>query len=519
MHNPLRTALRARALPLVLFATVLSATCSPAQSPKTAEDRTVAAFVSASANPLEQRVFLEAMPKGGDLHFHLTGAVYAETILRDAAEDGLCVDPVAHTLVPNKGLTGAAPARPVCEKGTLAAADLPLDAKAYDGMIDAWSMRSFMPSAGVSGHDHFFTSGLRGGTDRRHLGEWLDEVASRAAAQNEQYLEIQTNMPYPNTLKAAADLHWQADMAPLRQALLAKGLRDDVTSGRADLDRMEATRNALEHCGTPQATPACSVLIRYLYVVSRGNLPERVFAQSVLALELASADRRIVGVDFAQPEDSFLSMTEYHRQMEMLQYLHGVYPNVPISLHAGELSFGLVPPEGLRFHIREAVEIAGARRIGHGVDVMYETDPYGLLKEMAAKHVMVEINLTSNDLILGVTGKQHPLPLYLAAGVPIALSTDDEGVSRIDLTHEYVRAAQEFGLGYRDLKRSARTSIEHSFLPGEDLWANTDDFTRKFAACAELGSPSCQALRRRSLKADQELQLEARFAAFEATFP
>ena len=85
--------------------------------------------------------------------------------------------------------------------------------------------------------------------------------------------------------------------------------------------------------------------------------------------------------------------------------------------------------------------MAGAERIGHGVDVMYEDDARELLKEMADKHVMVEINLSSNEGILGVEGDEHPFPVYRSAHVPVALSTDDEGVSRIDLTHEYVRAA------------------------------------------------------------------------------
>ena len=75
---------------------------------------------------------------------------------------------------------------------------------------------------------------------------------------------------------------------------------------------------------------------------------------------------------------------------------------------------------------------------------------------------------TSTDLILGVRGKDHPLPAYLAAGVPVVLATDDAGVSRIDLTNEYVRAAREHGLGYRTLKAIARNSLVHSFLGPED---------------------------------------------------
>ena len=109
------------------------------------------------------------------------------------------------------------------------------------------------------------------------------------------------------------------------------------------------------------------------------------------------------------PEDGTISMADYALHMKIVGFLHGLYPKVHISLHAGELAPGLVPPEGLCCHIRLAVEDAHAERIGHGVDVMYEDRPYDLLKEMAAKHVMVEINLTSNDVILGVSRKRSPV--------------------------------------------------------------------------------------------------------------
>lgn len=218
-------------------------------------------------------------------------------------------------------------------------------------------------------------------------------------------------------------------------------------------------------------------------------------------------------------------MSEYHRQMLMLDFLHGVYPRVHISLHAGEIAPGLVTPDGLRFHIREAVELGHAERIGHGVDIMYEDDPQALMKEMAARHIMTEINLTSNDVILGVEKQWHPLPLYRAAGVPTALSTDDEGVSRIDITHEYTRAVLDFHLTYLDLKRMARTSIEHSFLSGASLWAQPDSFTAANTACAGqvLGAvdpaPKCAAFLQSSEKATEQWQLEHRYQVFEASQP
>jgi adenosine deaminase len=217
-------------------------------------------------------------------------------------------------------------------------------------------------------------------------------------------------------------------------------------------------------------------------------------------------------------------MRDYTLHMKMIDYLHSLYPSVNISLHAGELVPGLVPPEGLRFHIRQAVELGHAQRIGHGVDVMYEDNAPGLLKELANKHIMVEINLSSNEGILGVTGDEHPFPIYRLNHVPVALSTDDEGVSRIDLTHEYVRAALDYHLSYRELKDLARTGIEHSFLPGASLWAAEDKFTGAASACQAqtLGidkpSSGCKAVLDGSEKAAAEWELERRFRAFEAKF-
>jgi adenosine deaminase len=320
-------------------------------------------------------------------------------------------------------------------------------------------------------------------------------------------------------LRLAAQMHWDGDAAKARQALLDGGLRDDVAVDRAELDAMDATRREREHCGTPQATPACKVEVRYIYQILRAGQPERVFAQTVLGFEVASVDPRVVGVNFVQPEDTYLAMTQYRTQMAMLAYLRKTYPKVHLTLHAGELAEGMVPPDGLRFHIREAVEEAGAERIGHGVDAMYEDDASTLLQEMARKHIMVEINLTSNDVILGVNGARHPLHSYLAAHVPFALSTDDEGVSRIDLTHEYVRAVVDQGLTYPQLKSSARASLEHSFLPGDSLWAQPDAFSRMRAGCAGnlAASPAaaCGAFLKSSEKAQQQWELERRFAAFE----
>jgi adenosine deaminase len=498
---------------------------APSNRPGTPEQRAARAFEKARANPIALRAFLVRMPKGGDLHNHLDGAVYAESRIRAGTQDGLCVTLEGFSFIKPDGLAQSAPPSPVCADGQVPVGQAFRDQPLYDSIVDAFSMRSFVPAPGRTGHDHFFDTFAKFvGTDSPHMGEWLDELATRAVAQNEQYLEIMPTLDFTHTAAMAKQIGWREDLAGLRGDLLEAGLRDDVAVARTVLDNAESLRRARERCGQKDEAAACKVQIRYVYQVLRGFPKEQVFAQTLLGFEIADDDSRVVGLNFVMPEDGAISMGDYEQHMRMIGFLHGIYPPVHISLHAGELAQGLVPPEGLCCHIRLAVEQAHAERIGHGVDVMFEERPYELLKEMAQMHVMVEINLTSNDVILGVSGNEHPLPLYRQYGVPVALSTDDEGVSRIDITHEYVRAAKTYGLSYPDLKQIARTSLEHSFLPGMSLWSARDIFTHAVAACsadsfgADKPSSACSAFLKTSERAQQQWELERRFKEFESGF-
>jgi adenosine deaminase len=496
----------------------------PAAKQTAGEQYTERSLQAARANPAALRHFLHDMPKGADLHNHLGGAVYAESWIRAAVEDHLCVNVASLSFVKPQAPSDSASPQSACDAGKVPAVQAYRDQHLYDALVDAFSMRGFVPSPGVTGHDHFFdTFSKFSGTDPRHMGEWLDEVATRAAAQNEQYLELMHTPDFSRSAAIAREVGWRDDFGQFRDALLAAGLAKNVDVGRKDLDDAEALRKQREHCGQPEETPACHVQIRFLYQVLRGLPRDIVFAQTLLAFEAATADPRFVGINFVMPEDGYTSMSDYALHMRIVGFLHEIYPKIHITLHAGEIAPGLVPYEGLCCHIRLAVEQGHAERIGHGVDVMYEDRPHELLKEMAAKHVMVEISLTSNDVILGVSGKDHPFPVYRQFGVPVALSTDDEGVSRIDLTHEYVRAAESYDLHYADLKQMVRTGLEHSFLPGASLWRDPDAFSRPASACAQgalgAGKPSsaCAAFLQSSEKAQQQWELERRFHTFESS--
>jgi adenosine deaminase len=299
--------------------------------------------------------------------------------------------------------------------------------------------------------------------------------------------------------------------------LESAGLHDQVKGLSARVDQMEQTRRSRLGCDQDSKATGCDVEVRYIFQVLREFPREQVFAQVLAGFAAAAADPRIVAVNFVQPEDGYNSMHDYHLHMQMVDYAKKVYPNVHITLHAGELALGLVPPEGLLFHIREAVELGHAERIGHGVDVMYEKDPIALMRVMRQRSILVEINLTSNDVILGVKGDEHPLPVYRKNGVPVALSTDDEGVSRSLMTAEFQRVVLAYSLSYSDLKEMVRNSIEYSFAPGASYWKDRK-YSAVVPACASgRKTVSCQTFLEKSDKARLEADLEERFAAFERT--
>jgi adenosine deaminase len=319
-------------------------------------------------------------------------------------------------------------------------------------------------------------------------------------------------------------LGWDSDFAKMRDKLIAGGLKEITTATSQTLAEDSARARTGLKCDTADAEPGCNVTVKFLYQVLRGLPHESVFAQILLGFELASSDPRFVGLNLVMPEDWYVPIHDFNEHMAMLDYLHGVYPGVHITLHAGEIALGLVRPEDLTYHIRNSVEHGHAERIGHGVDVMLEKDPIGLMKEMAARNVLVEINLTSNDQILNVSGDEHPLPIYIRNGVPVAISTDDEGVARSDMTHEYLRAIEGYHLSYAELKGITRQSIEHSFLPGQSLWAQAKGAFRPVPACAadsathEKPSPGCEKFLAANERAREQWKLETAFAHFEKRF-
>jgi hypothetical protein len=452
------------------------------------------------------------MPKGGDIHNHLGGSVYAESYLAWAAEEDFCVRKAGEKLELLKCAAG---------DPTMTRLAALTDLRIYNRLIDQMSTRN-LTFAERTGHYDFFDSFRTAGpVSRLRVGEMVAEVATRAAGQRTYYLELMISLQNKAVREFGRKIGLRSDYSSTHSALLEAGLADLVAAGREELNELGRELRQAMDCDGMDAPLGCEVTIRYLQQTSRNRTPAEVFAQLAFAAEIARADSRVVGINLIAPEDDRVALRDYTAHMEMLEFLVAAAPEpVNVALHAGELTLGLVHPRELRFHIREAVEVGQARRIGHGVDIAYENDALELLKDMRERGVLVEICLTSNDIILNIRGDEHPLPVYLEAGVPLALATDDEGISRIDLTNEYLRAALTYDLGYRELKTMARNSLAHSFLPGAGLWQpGTFAVTEACAGDApgsENPTRACAGFLASSERAQELWRLEAEFVAFEA---
>lgn len=474
------------------------------------EERVAQQFEALRQNPEELRAFFLAMPKGGDIHNHLTGAIYAEYLIDRASAEDLCINLGNYTVSHN--YCGSDNSEPV--------KDAYKNSKLYGRIIDAWSMRD-SELLDESKRDHFFsTFGTFGGATS-NTSALLAYIRSSAFKENVAYLEIMTGAG-----TAAANLGssagWDDNLSAFYNKLVDKGLYS-ISQSLCDYinDTDSGSLRILENEGDPGR----DVTVRYLLSASRTMPREKVFGQLAAAFDAADRSNLAVGVNLLSSEDNWNSRVNYSPQMEMVGFLHSVYPGVDIALHAGELSLGLVPADDLRFHIKEAVEVGRASRIGHGVDIMWEQDSDQTLKEMARDHVAVEIMPVSNRIILGVSGKDHPFPVYFEKGVPIVLASDDPGVLRTDLSEQFVIIASDYpNIKYKDFKRFVRNSIEYSFLQGRSIWASQGDYSQQVAECSRCNPGSddpdaeCKAFLDSSEKARIEWELERDLAAFEEKY-
>ncbi len=435
--------------------------------------KVAAYFERAKRNEAVLVAFLHKMPKGGDLHTHPAGAIAAESLIELAIEKGYYFDRESKSFTPD---------RPAGRHFTPAGMTATFWNTAE--IIEAISMRN-RELGGDSGHCRFFRSFYRFGVLLPDDLPTYREVFRRAVNQGVVLLELMSVV--------GVGPEWAAEVERIRREVL------DEFRARGECRELE-------------------VRISYPLFRGRDNLGE-YRAEVERAFRAAAANPELVtGITILAPEDEWNSQRFFRDHMRIIDEAmrrsleaHRLDParNPPpprCNLHAGELTMEYARYESMLDRISETIRLGHARRIGHGTSIMWEDDVYGLLKTMRDEGIAVEICPTSSDGILKVSGDRHPFRLYWDAGVPVVLATDDEGVSRTNLTLEFAKAARQFGLSYGEMKWLALNSLEYSFLPGESYFVKGDyNFPRRDA----------DALAATSTKARLQCLLLKEFAAFE----
>ncbi len=465
-------------------------------------------FNKISKDPNLLYTFFKSMPKGGELHYHLSGGPYPETLLKLAARGDFCL---------NKHSFAAIKMPSQC-KG-IQSKDLFKYPLFYLDLIKNWSFKDFAPEK-ESGHNHFFNAFAKFTPIVMDFGpELVANVIQRAAKQKELYLEILVQPDDGNSMHFGSLLKDMNTMNRKRNALLANAdFQKNIHQAVTKTERMIKEAYALLKCDSNPKPAVCNTQIKLLYYVLREQSLNKVFAQALTAFESVKRSKgELVGVNLVQAEDGPISLRDYRKQMAIFHYLHQLYPQVKITLHAGELAQDLVDPTELTYHIHDALFTGHAQRIGHGVDILHENNSPTLVNYMAKNQIPVEINLISNLKILNIAGSKHPLRYYLDHKVPVVLSTDDEGILRTDLTQQYVTAVLANGLTYAELKQINRNALTYAFLPGKSLWSHADKAER-IRVCQDLNSKGCKAFIKTSQKAKLQWKLEQKLKAFEERY-
>lgn len=425
---------------------------------------TDAYFEKIRNNEAQLTAFFSQMPKGGDLHHHFSGSIYAEPLLKHAIAQDFYLNVETMDVRKEKPATGNWQLFSSLQaNGTL---------ETYQQKImQKWSVKDYnyvdYPSDKL-----FFESFLKfEPAIKGNFGQGLLELKNRAISENVSYIETQLST-IPNAM-ITDDL--KTFNVKLRKLALVKDEKAIIKSLDSVFNSL-IKKNAESYAKDFNTNFVCKMhndlkiddkqfTMRYQNFVLRFMEPVDLFKNLVIAFLSANHSPLMAGVNIVSPEDGETAMNDYWLHMLMFKYCHSRYPNVKYAMHAGELTLGLVLPEDLTWHIGSAVYTAGANRIGHGVDLAYEKDSYNLLRYMEKNSIPIEINLVSNEFILKVKENRHPFSLYKEFGVPIVISTDDAGILRTNMTEQYVLLAKRYqNVSYSDIKQYVYNSINYSFI-------------------------------------------------------
>ena len=199
-----------------------------------------------------------------------------------------------------------------------------------------------------------------------------------------------------------------------------------------------------------EASAYFNILVRLLVSVNRHESPD--MAREAIEIAIGKQDQGIVGVDLAGNE------AEYSGEPFQNVFRTAQEAGLRVTIHAGEWG----GPE----NVRQAIEVLGAERIGHGIRVLEDPFVVGLARE---RGTVFEVCVTSNHHSGAVEElSQHPIREMLEAGLNVTINTDDPSISRINLSSEYQAVHSDLGIPLEVIEERVSAAALGAFLP-EDL--------------------------------------------------
>lgn len=454
--------------------------------------------------------FLREMPKI-ELHAHLTGSIYGEQLWELAIRHKLFFDPetalfhktATSTTIPAVELNG----RENSEQRSIG----------HTKFLEHTSMKG---QKELNGNKHFFRCCKWGESVTAHvpLEELLCIFVKNALTQNICYAELMVDFQFtaklPDTFATLYQPNLQGftdALAFLREKRYLSAYAEEHTKVLFASEQ-EVARTLNSSIG-PSERAEMPVEVKYQVEVMRDLPNDRFFAVIAAAMTLTDSNPAVVGINLVGPEDHSDSIKNFSEQMQILKFLHKEFGGRPnISLHAGELPIEGSIPGIMSNRIKDSIVIGQAKRIGHAVSLVHETSPSETIAIMLKEKVCIEICLSSNDNILGLKAPNHPLRQYLEMGVPVTLNTDDEGINRSNLTHEFALAHDSYKFPYLQVKQFVIDAAAHAFLPGESV---SSDSLKRILHNEHIAQPRSN-LEVLTPKVKLQLKVARAFAKFEA---
>jgi adenosine deaminase len=284
----------------------------------------------------------------------------------------------------------------------------------------------------------------------RHYLQW-DDTQDRTLLDylDKFHVPLQYTQFYPNIQRIAYEIAEDAYREGIRLLELRINPTIHRRAGLTTRQVIHATRAGLRAFGRKHPDFRSGILV--IAMRSHGGNMAKILLREVIGEKQEyHSEVGVIGFDIAGPETPFPPI------LFREAYALGRKMGLRCTVHAGE-SEG---PE----RIWEAIENLGPERIGHGTSAGRDAE---LIKRLARDGTYVEVCLSSN-VQTGAVGNlaDHPLPRFLAAGMKVALCTDNPTVSATNIGQEYELAMQTFGFSENDIRGLVAMSCQGTFLTG-----------------------------------------------------